>query len=96
MARGYIIAHVTVRDAEAYKEYVARDTPILTALGGRFLVRGGQSQTVEGETLMRHVVLEFDSYDQAVAAYHDPAYQEVAQIRRDNADSVFVLVEGVE
>lgn len=95
MPKGYIIGHITVNDPEAYKEYVEKDTPILAALGGRFVIRGGQAETMEGETLQRHVVIEFDSYEQALAAYNDPAYQEVADIRRRNADSVIIVVEGV-
>jgi uncharacterized protein (DUF1330 family) len=95
MPKGYIIGHITVNDPEAYKEYVERDTPILLALGGQFIVRGGQSQVMEGETLNRHVVIEFPSYAAALAAYNDPAYQEVADIRRRTADSVILVVEGV-
>jgi len=95
MPKGYIIGHITVNDSEAYKEYVERDTPILQALGGSFIVRGGPSQVMEGETLNRHVVIEFPSYETALAAYNDPAYQEVADIRRRTADSVILVVEGV-
>jgi uncharacterized protein (DUF1330 family) len=95
MPKGYIIGHITVNDPEAYKEYVERDTPILQALGGRFIVRGGPAQVMEGETLNRHVVIEFPSYEAALTAYHDPAYQEVADIRRRTADSVILVVEGV-
>lgn len=94
MAKGYIIAHITVRDPEAYKEYVERDTPVLQAHGGRFLVRGGQSVVPEGQTLDRHVVIEFPSYEQAIGAYNDPEYQEIAEIRKRTADSVIVVVEG--
>jgi uncharacterized protein (DUF1330 family) len=96
MPKGYIIGHITVRDPEAYKEYVARDTPILTALGGRFVVRGGPAEVPEGDCHQRHVVIEFPSFEAARAAYHDPAYQEVAAIRRRTADSVIILVEGAE
>ena len=96
MPKGYIMGHVTVRDAESYKEYVEKDTPILAALGGRFIIRGGQSETVEGESLLRHVMIEFDSYELAKKAYYDPEYQAVAEIRRRNAESVIILVEGVE
>lgn len=95
MPKGYIIGHITVNDPEAYKEYVERDTPILLALGGQFIVRGGQSQVMEGETLNRHVVIEFPSYEAALAAYNDPDYQEVADIRRRTANSVILVVEGV-
>lgn len=95
MPKGYIIGHITVNDPEAYKEYVEKDTPILKALGGRFIIRGGQSETPEGETQNRHVVIEFDDYDTAKRAYHDPEYQKVADIRRRTATSTIILVEGV-
>jgi len=94
MPKGYIIGHITVRNPEAYKEYIERDTPILKALGGRFVIRGGQAQVMEGESLDRHVVIEFPSYEAAMAAYNDPEYQEVAEIRRRNAESVIIVVEG--
>ncbi|MBW4706954.1 DUF1330 domain-containing protein [Roseobacter sp. YSTF-M11] len=94
MPKGYIIAHITVTNPDAYKEYVIKDTPILEGLGGRFVIRGGQAQVVEGESLERHVVIEFPSYAQALAAYNDPEYQEVAEIRRRNAESSIIVVEG--
>ena len=94
MPKGYIIGHITVTDPDAYKEYVALDTPILEGLGGRFIIRGGRSEVPEGETLDRHVVIEFPSYEAAFAAYNDPAYQEVADIRRRSARSIMVVVEG--
>ncbi|MBO6603910.1 MULTISPECIES: DUF1330 domain-containing protein [Paracoccaceae] len=95
MPKGYIIGHITVTDPEAYPEYVRRDTPILDNLGGRFIIRGGRSEVVEGETFERHVVIEFPSYEEALAAYNDPDYQEVANIRRNAADSIIIVVEGV-
>lgn len=95
MPKGYIIGHITVNDPEAYKEYIARDTPILLAHGARPIVRGGQAQVMEGETFERHVVFEFESYAAALAAYNDPDYQEVAEIRRSSASSVILVVEGV-
>lgn len=96
MPKGYIIGHITVRDPEAYKEYVELDTPILNRLGGTFIVRGGQSEVMEGETYARHVVIEFPSYQDALTAYNDPDYQEVAKIRKRTADSTILVVEGVE
>lgn len=94
MPKGYIIGHITVHDAEAYREYVERDTPVLEAYGAKFLVRGGQSETPEGETQERHVVIEFDDYETAKRAYNDPQYQEIAEIRRRTATSTIILVEG--
>lgn len=94
MPKGYIIANVTVRDAEAYKEYVERDTPIFESYGARFLVRGGQVGATEGDVLDRTVVIEFPDYETALRCYNSAEYQEVAEIRRANADSRIVVVEG--
>jgi uncharacterized protein (DUF1330 family) len=96
MPKGYIIAQVTVTNPEAYKEYVARDTPILLGHGGKFVIRGGRAQVMEGASHERQVVIEFPSFDAAMTAYNDPAYQEVAEIRRRNADSTIIVVEGAE
>lgn len=96
MPKGYIIGHITVNDPETYKDYVAKDTPILLGLGGRFLVRGGQAEVVEGRAEDRHIVFEFDSYDAAIAAYHDPEYQEVAKLRHCSATSSILVAEGNE
>ncbi|MEJ6391253.1 DUF1330 domain-containing protein [Gymnodinialimonas ulvae] len=96
MPKGYIIGHITVNDPEAYQEYIERDTPILLSHGAKPIVRGGTSEILEGETFQRHVVFEFASYKAALAAYNDPEYQEVAEIRRRTADSVILVVEGVE
>ena len=95
MPKGYIIGNITVNDPDGYKEYIEKDTPILLGLGGTFVVRGGQSEIAEGDALSRHVVIEFPSYEMAKAAYNDPAYQEVAKIRRRTAESTVILVEGV-
>lgn len=99
MPKGYIIGHITVTDPEGYPEYVARDTPILEAHGARFVIRGGRSQTMEHDGPpppegQRHVVIEFPSYEAALAAYNDPEYQEVAEIRRRCAKSTIIVVEG--
>lgn len=94
MPKGYIICHIKVTDPERYPEYVRRDTPILESHGAKFVVRGGQSETKEGALEGRHVVIEFPSYEAALAAYDDPEYQEVAEIRRASAESVIIVVEG--
>jgi len=94
MPKGYIIGHITVTDPESYPEYVRRDTPIFERMGGRFLVRGGSSKMMEGQTNDRHVVIESPSYEAALAAYNDPEYQEAIKIRHRLADSVIIVVEG--
>lgn len=94
MPKGYIIGHITVTDPEGYPEYIRRDTPILESHGAKFIIRGGRSETAEGKAGERHVVIEFPSYEAARAAYADPEYQAVAEIRRRCAESTIILVEG--
>ncbi len=94
MAKGYLIANVTVKNAEAYKEYVARDTPIFESYGARFLVRGGEIGATEGDVLDRTVIIEFPDYETALRCYNSSEYQEVAEIRRANAESRIIVVEG--
>lgn len=94
MAKGYWIANITVTNPEEYKTYVERDTLIIEKAGGRFLVRGGEVGATEGDLLERHVVIEFPDYEAALACYHSPEYQEVAEIRRANSRSRIVVVKG--
>ena len=94
MPKGYIIAHIAVADPEVYKDYINQNTDVLGALGGRFIVRGGTSKAVEGSLEGRHVVLEFPSYADALAAYDDPAYQKIADIRRASSEGTIIVVEG--
>ena len=94
MPKAYVVAHITVTDPERYKEYVRRDTPIVEAHGGRFLIRGGASETLEGATKDRHVVIEFPDMEAARAFYHSDDYREVSRIRQAAAESDLILVEG--
>ena len=57
--KGYWIAHVDVTEPEGYKAYMTADMAAFGKYGGRFLVRGGQQEVVEGKARGRTVVLEF-------------------------------------
>ncbi len=98
MAKGYWIGRIDVHDLEAYKKYVAANAAVFAKFGGRFLVRGGRFENPEGTSRSRNVVLEFDSYDQAVACYHSDDYQAVMALRSSNAvaEGDMVIVEGYE
>ncbi len=92
----YLIANVEVTNPEDYREYVTRNTAIVQRFGGRFVVRGGKAEVLEGEwTTYRVVVIEFPDGDTARAWYNSPEYQEAAQIRRKNARThLLAIVES--
>lgn len=94
MPKGYWIGHVDVLQPENYPDYMKTAQPAYEKYGAKFIVRGGRFDAVEGEARSRHVVVEFESYDQAVACYKSPEYQKAAKIRRDNAMGEILIVEG--
>lgn len=91
----YWIGRVRVTDAAAFGEYSKRAGPILEAHGGRFLARGGNHATLEGDEFPRNVIVEFPSLDQALACYNSPEYQEAREFQKDAAIREVCIVEGV-
>jgi uncharacterized protein (DUF1330 family) len=96
MAKGYWVAHVDVDDMETYKAYVAANAAPLAQYKARFLVRGGDQQVREGTARNRTVVLEFDSYETAVACYDSLAYQSAKDIRDPVSSADMVIVQGYD
>lgn len=97
MAKGYMIARVRIDDMEQYRKYMAVTPGAIASHGGRFIVRGGRHETVEGETETdRIVVVEFPSYDAAKAFYFSETYQEAIKLRENAGAAQFVLVEGYD
>ena len=93
----YIIARVKVNDPEAYKEYTAQTPDAIAKYGGKFLVRAGRMELLEGDNpeLSRTVVVEFPSYERALEFYHSDDYQGIVKIRWQTAESQLLVVEGV-
>ena len=96
MAKGYWIVRVDVDDAEGYKTYTSANGTVFKEFGARILVRGGTHEAAEGEARSRNVVIEFPDYATALAAYHSPEYQRLAEIRRRNSRGEFLIVEGYD
>jgi len=94
--KAYWIAHVDVTDPDQYSHYTQRAPAAFALYGGRLLARGGRSQAMEGRpTPQRSVVIEFDSYEQALACYQSSEYQEAKGHREGAARAEVVIVEGV-
>ncbi|MEL6291842.1 MAG: DUF1330 domain-containing protein [Pseudomonadota bacterium] len=92
--KGYVIARAIVTDPVTWAAYGAAATPVMAQHGGRPIVRGGRCEVVEGEARARNAVLEFPSYDDALAYVRSESYGEVRRLR-DGAGSIdMIVVEG--
>ena len=96
MAKGYWIGRVDVTDPDGYQAYVKANAAPLREFGGRFLVRGGQSEAPEGTSRTRNVVVEFPDYAAAVACYHSPGYQAAKALRDGRSVADMAIVEGYD
>ena len=95
--KGYLIAEAKVGDAEAYEIYKALAQAAIAEHGGRYLVRGGAAEILEGKwvNVPRLVIVEFDSVEQARRFYHSPEYQAARQTRLNAAEMNMLVVAGV-
>jgi uncharacterized protein (DUF1330 family) len=92
----FIIVEVEVQDKQRYKTYKQMVPPSLEAYGGKFLVRGGSVETLEGEcSPKRLVILEFSSMEQAKAWWGSQEYSEAKALRQAAASTQMILAEGV-
>jgi uncharacterized protein (DUF1330 family) len=92
----YVIANIRVEDAEAYEEYRAVVPAVIARFGGRYLVRGGRSEALEGDmTLGRVIILEFPSYEDARRWYDSPEYEAAKAIRQGCSFGDVLIVEGI-
>jgi uncharacterized protein (DUF1330 family) len=96
MAKGYWIAHVDVRNQDGYKNYVAMLPDIFRKFGGRYVTRGGKVEVVEGKARPRTVIIEFPSYEQALACYRSPEYGKAIALRQAAADADLIVIEGYD
>lgn len=94
----YVIVDVEIIEAESYEAYRRRVPATLEPYGGRFLVRGGEYETLEGDWRPeRIVVIEFPDVERAKAWHASPGYQEILPIRQQHARTNFlIVVEGIQ
>ncbi|HEU5274336.1 MAG TPA: DUF1330 domain-containing protein [Xanthobacteraceae bacterium] len=94
--KGYWIAHVDVADPEGYKAYAVANAEPFGQYGGRFLVRGGTREVVEGHVRGRTVVLEFPSFEAALGCYRSAGYQAAKRLRDGKSTLDLIVVEGYD
>jgi uncharacterized protein (DUF1330 family) len=92
----YLIVEITVHDEETYARYRAQVTDQIRQYGGEYLVRGGSSETLEGDWHPRRLVLlRFDSMEAARRWWSSDDYAPLKALRQASADTNMVLVEGI-
>ena len=92
----YAVVNVRVTDPVRYEEYRSKAPATIASYGGRYLVRGGALEVLEGEwDPERLVVLEFESIGRLREWYDWPEYAPLKQLRQEAAATQLVVVEGL-
>ena len=94
--KGYIVCvYKSISNEEKLKEYAVKARAAVEKYKGKFLVRGGESISNEGEKSLRTVVIEFPSYDEANSFYNSKEYQDAHSILKGHASRQHQTVKGV-
>ena len=94
----YVIVRVLERRNRAWQaEYAPKTTVLVQNHGGKFIVRRGAKESLEGDGKLplNILVLEFPSMEKAKAWYNDPDYAPLIKLRQSGSNAELVLVEGV-
>ena len=92
---GYVIVELDITDPEKFAEYRKLVPPIIEQYGGTYIVRGGDTEVLEGDwNPKRIVVLKFESVQRAKEFMDSKEYAPVKQMRFESAKSNVLVVEG--
>lgn len=92
----YIVVQVDVKDPVRYEDYKKLVQPTLDAFGGRFIVRGGRTETLEGDWApKRFVILEFPDVERAKAWWASDAYAPAKALRQATSSTQLIVAEGL-
>ena len=93
---GYVIFNIDIKKPNEYKKYVEKVTPIANKFGGKYIVRGGEAEVIEGTwTYPRTIIIKFPSYEKALEWYSSEEYKPIKKIRLDNSVSNGIIIKGV-
>ena len=92
----YLISQIEVHDPKGYEEYRKLVGPSLAKYGGKFVVRGGRIEVLEGTWAPKRIVVcEFESAERARKWYHSPEYKPAMDIRQKTASAQIIVVDGI-
>ena len=92
----YVIVDINVTDPVRYEDYKRLAAPTVELYGGKYIARGGKTETLEGEwSPTRLVILQFDNIEQAKNWLNSTEYSEARNLRHQTAISQMVVIEGV-
>ena len=92
----YVVVQVEVEDAVRYEDYKPMVPPSLEPYGGRFVVRGGKVETLEGDWApKRFVMVEFPSVEKAKAWWASEEYKDAKALRQATSKTEMIVVEGI-
>jgi uncharacterized protein (DUF1330 family) len=93
--KAYVIVEVSITDKIIYEEYKKLTPAAIAAFDGKFIVRGGRTETLEGDWQPeRMVVIEFPTVDKAREWWHSDQYSEAKAIGYQSAHTKMLIVEG--
>jgi len=91
----YVVAEIDVMNQEGYaKEYLSPSSKALLDNGAKYLARGSRTASIKGEPPKRIVLLTFENFEKAQAAFNSPAFQAAAQVGEKYAKFRIYAVEG--
>jgi len=89
------MVQLRITDPDTFKEYAAQVAPTIALYDGRYLVRGGEYEVLEGEwPELRHVVLEFPSVERARQWHDSPEYAPLKALRMSASQGNAIVIEG--
>jgi uncharacterized protein (DUF1330 family) len=91
----YVIAEIEITDPAGYEDYRRQVPGVIAKYGGRYVVRGGKVESLEGGwSPKRMAVVEFPSLEQALKFYRSPEYAPLIKIRQKASRGKLIIVEG--
>ena len=94
MRKGYWVVRANVKNQEEYMKYMKKATKVVESFNGKFLVRGGKQKEFENSGYERTVIVQFDSYNDALKSYNSSEYQDALRHVKQSANRLFAVVAG--